>query len=108
MATFEINLDINRPVGEVFAFISRNTKFSILLFRVTGLISPGCGAGQLVRPTSTPLPGTTPSPTPTLVPTQTSTPFPASSAYNPVPRWMILGQPGKEPYLFFEQCFAMT
>jgi hypothetical protein len=137
MATFEIDLVINRPVEEVFAFISRNTKKSILLFLVTSLILSGCGAGQIVTPTSTALPSTTPSLTPTPVPTQTSTPFPASSAYNPVPRWMILGQPGygveifgemwnytndrwgetyacidytreKEPYLFFEQCFAMT
>lgn len=112
-------------------------KFSIVLLLVTGLLISGCGAGQIVSPTLTPSPTTTPSPIPTPVPTQTSTPIPVSSTYNPVPRWMILGQPGysveifgekwnytndrwgetyacidytrkKGPYLFFEQCFALT
>ena len=65
-----------------------------------------------------------------------STPAPTFSTYNPVPRWMLLGQPGygveilgekwnytkdhweetfacidytreKEPYVFFEQCFSL-
>jgi hypothetical protein len=134
MATFEINFDINRPVGEVFAFISRKTKFSILLFLVTSLLLSGCVAIQVPGPTLTP-PTTTPSPTATILPTRTPTLIPISSTYIPVPRWMMLGQPGygveilgekwnytndrwgetyacidytreKEPYLFFEECFA--
>ena len=88
-------------------------------------------------PTATLVPTLTLSPTATPVPTQTSTPIPVSLAYSPVPRWMILGQPfygveilgedwnytndrwgdtyacidytrEKEPYLFFEECFALT
>lgn len=87
--------------------------------------------------TQTAAPTFTPSPTATLVPTQTPTPRPVSSIYNPVPRWMILGQPGRgveilgekwnyandrwgETYgcidyerptgthIRFEQCFAQT
>jgi hypothetical protein len=88
-------------------------------------------------PTTTLVPTRTPPPTATSVPTLTSTPIPVSLAYKPVPRWMILDQPGygveilgeawnytddrwgerdacidytreKEPYLFFEECFAFT
>lgn len=114
-----------------------NTKISAILVLVMSLVVSGCGAGQILGPTLTPLPTITPSPTATLIPTQTSTPIPVSLAYKPVPRWMILGQPGygveilgedwnytndrwgdtyacidytreKEPYLFFEECFALT
>jgi len=45
--------------------------------------------------TQTAAPTFTPSPTVTLTPTQTPTPQLASLIYNPVPRWMILGQPGQ-------------
>lgn len=117
-------------------------SLSIFSF-VAILLLSGCGAGQIAgptltpSPTSTPLPTSTPSPTATPVPTHTSTPVPTSSAYNPVPRWMMLAQPfygiellgekwkytndrwgetyacmdytrEREPYLFFEQCFALT
>lgn len=113
------------------------TKVSAILSIISILFLSNCSGGQVVSPTMTPLPTTTPLPTATPVPTQTSTPIPVSLAYNPVPRWMILGQPGygveimgedwnytndrwgetyacisytreKEPYLFFEQCFALT
>lgn len=76
-------------------------------------------------------------PTLTSTPTHTATPIPVSLAYNPVPRWMILDQPfsnveilgeqwkytndrwgetyacisytrEREPYVFFEECFALT
>jgi len=88
-------------------------------------------------PTNLPTSIPAPSSTATTIPTQTSTPIPVSLVYNPVPRWMILDQPfndveilgetwnytndrwgetyacidytrEKEPYLFFEQCFALT
>jgi len=45
--------------------------------------------------TQTAAPTFTPSPTATLAPTQTPTPQPVSLTYNPVPRWMILDQPGR-------------
>ena len=114
-----------------------NTKVSAILSLISILFLSNCSGGQVVSPTITPQPTTTPLPTATPVPTQTSTPIPVSLAYKPVPRWMILGQPGygveimgedwnytndrwgetyacisytreKEPYLFFEQCFALT
>jgi len=114
-----------------------NTKTTTIFVLVMSLVISGCGAGQILGPTLTPQPTIAPPPTATLVPTQTSAPVPISSTYNPVPRWMILGQPfdgveilgekwnytndrwgetyacisytrEKEPYLFFEQCFALT
>jgi len=88
-------------------------------------------------PTTTLAPTATLTQTNTPVPTNTLTPIPISLVYNPVPRWMILEQPfydveilgetwtyandrwgdtygcisytrEKEPYLFFEECFALT
>jgi hypothetical protein len=114
-----------------------NTRISTILFIVSSLILSGCSAEQIITPTLTPAPTSTILPTATPVPTQTSTPIPVSLAYSPGPRWMILGQPGygveilgedwnytndrwgdtyacidytreKEPYLFFEECFAFT
>jgi hypothetical protein len=87
--------------------------------------------------TQTAAPTLIPSPTATPVPTQTSTPIPVSLIYNPVPRWMILGQPGHSveilgetwnyaddrwgetygcidytretgAHIYFEQCFALV
>ena len=113
------------------------TKFSVIPLIIAILFLSSCSAGQAITPTLTPAPTSSPSPTATPVPTQTSTPISVSLAYSPVPRWMILGQPGygveilgedwnytndrwgdtyacidytreKEPYLFFEQCFAFT
>ncbi len=110
---------------------------SAIAFIMTILILSACSGGPVMGPTLTPLPTTTPVPTETTFPTQTSTTIPVSLAYSPVPRWMILGQPGygveilgedwkytndrwgdtyacidytreKEPYLFFEQCFALA
>lgn len=81
-------------------------------------------------------PASTPSRTATPAATQTLEAVPVALDYTPVPRWMILGQPGydveilgetwkyaddrwgetyacidyvreREPYVFFEQCFAM-
>lgn len=112
-------------------------KIELTLFVVLGLVISGCGQEQVPEPTLTPLPTTTPAPTDTPVPTYTSTPIPVSLVYNPVPRWMILEQPfynveilgenwnytndrwgdtyacisytrEREPYLFFEECFALT
>lgn len=112
-------------------------RISIILVLVVGLLISGCGRGQSLTPTLTPPPTSSPSPTATLIPTQKSTSIPVSSTYNPVPRWMILGLPGQhieimdktwrytdyrlgetygcidytrenEPYVFFEQCFALT
>jgi len=114
-----------------------NTRSSAILLIVSSVILSGCSAGKEITPTLTPAPTSSPLPTATPVPTQTSTPIPVSLAYLPVPRWMILGQPGsgveilgedwnytndrwgdtygcidytreKEPYLFFEQCFGYT
>lgn len=113
------------------------TKNKAILVLVVSLVISGCGPGQILGPTLTPLPTITPTQTATPIPTQTSTPVPTLSTYIPVPRWMILGQPAygveilgekwsytndhwgetyacidytreKEPYLFFEQCFAWT
>lgn len=114
-----------------------NTRISAILFVIFTLILSGCSGEQVISPTATQLPTKTLLPTSTTIPTQTSIPIPVSLAYNPVPRWMILGLPGqhieimdetwnysdyrwgetyacidytreKEPYLFFEQCFALT
>lgn len=113
------------------------TRISAIPLIIVILFLSSCNAGQVITPTLTPAPTSTPPPTATLIPTQISTPIPVSLAYNPVPRWMILGQPGygvnilgekwnysgdswgetvacisytreKEPYVFFEQCFALT
>ena len=113
------------------------TKILVIPFVIAILFLSSCSAGQVITPTLTPVPTSSPSPTATRVPTQTSTPIPVSLAYKPVPRWMILNQPfysveilgekwkytndrwgdtyacidytrEKEPYLFFEECFAYT
>lgn len=113
-------------------------RFAFILMATLSLVLMGCGPGQAFGPTFTPTATITSTPTltPTATATQTVTPTPKAMAYLPVPRWMILGQPGhnveilgekwnytndrwgetyacidytreKAPYLFFEQCFAL-
>ncbi len=106
-----------------------------ILVLIIGLIISGCGPGRLPGPTLTPVPTVTPTSTATPIPPQTLTP--ALSSYDPVPRWMILAQPGYSveilgenwnytsdrwgttygcidytrangPSISFEQCFAMV
>jgi hypothetical protein len=114
-----------------------NTKRSAVFVVMSALILSSCAGGKVVLPTLTPSATATLLPTATATLTQTTTPIPVSLAYSPVPRWMILGQPGygveilgeswnytndrwgdtyacidytreREPYLFFEECFAFT
>jgi hypothetical protein len=111
-------------------------KISLILAFVISLAASGCGPGQLLGPTLTPIPTVTSTLTATPVPTQTRTPTPYTSSYTPVPRWMILAQPpfsveilGEKwnyegdnwsdayacigynretgPAVFFEQCFGI-
>lgn len=113
-----------------------NAKIKICFAVIIGLMMSGCGEKQVLEPTLIPLLTTTPSITHTPVPISVSTPIAISSTYNPVPRWMILEQPGyaveifgedwnytndrwgetyacisytreKEPFLLFEECFAL-
>jgi len=112
-------------------------KIRIILVTIIGFVISGCGQGQVPKASLTPLPTSIPSLAATPVIPLNSTPIPVSLAYEPIPRWMILDQPfnnveilgekwnytndrwgdtyacidytrEQEPYLFFEQCFALT
>jgi hypothetical protein len=111
------------------------TKKGVIFVFIAAMIVLSCQSIQMFGPTATPLPTNTF--TPTSIPSPTQTPTPNLKLYSPVPRWMILAQPGQsveirgetwnytndrwgetyacidytrenEPYLFFEQCFALT
>ena len=112
-------------------------KIWAFLFIISILFFASCGRDQANGSTMTSLPTSTRRLTATFVPTQTSTSVPSSLAYSPVPRRMILDQPGfgveivgedwnytndrsgetyacidytraRQPHVFLEQCFTFT
>jgi len=112
-------------------------KNKAFLFFAASLIALSCSFAQSLVETLTPPPAATVLPPPTLTSSPLPTSAPVMSDYVPVPRWMILGQPGYNieilgetwnyaddnwgeaygcidytretgTYVFFEQCFAVT